>query len=473
MDIMIISSFLIILIMVIRKVFRNKVTSRMLYSIWLIPVLYFVVSWIMSFRQAGNLLLFLFYSKYMDIKTYITRMMNTVVLSANSTDLKLDEIGKFTGIEVTVWELLLIVWILGALVVAIFFAVKAIRIKKFLKINAVYDDKVISASERIVFVKNLPYPFLFGTRIYIGADERENPERLKHIISHEENHRKQGDVIWNLLRTICVIVFWFNPFVWIAAFLSKTDSEYACDEKTTNNMSVFEKKAYAMSLLEISTGYQVDKDKKRFLLSGISGGELKIRVKKILEGNAKRSFVAIGLCMTAVTFLLVEGILSFPHNAIELRSSELRKRANEYIKLPLSNEFEDVNVQYSDEAIYFTLKGDSQAVFEICDKWLEQEKEGEYYYVFQNNLQGNEYSSVRLWGVSTNSLENEKYYGTWISILSDKDNIDRRLFYTLPEDFERNYPSLLPGRYRMTYVVSKQGTNQKELIQVYFNIGNA
>ena len=266
MDIMLISSFLIMIIAILRHAVNNKISSRLLYSLWFIPVLYFVVSWILSFRRAENLLQFLFYSKYMYAKTYITIMMNTVVINKNSADVKLDEIGKFTGIEVTIWELLLIMWILGALVVAIFFAVKAIRIKKFLKTNAVYDDKVISASERIVFVKNLPYPFLFGTRIYVGADERENPERLKHIISHEENHRKQGDVIWNLLRTISVIVFWFNPFVWVAAFLSKTDSEYACDEKTTQDMSFVERKAYAASLLEISTGYQIDEDKKRFIL---------------------------------------------------------------------------------------------------------------------------------------------------------------------------------------------------------------
>ena len=58
-------------------------------------------------------------------------------------------------------------------------------------------------------------------------------------------------------------------------------------------------------------------------------------------------------------------------------------------------------------------------------------------------------------------------------MLIDHDNMDRRLFYAMPEDFERNYPTLLQGHYRMTYVVSKQGTNQKELIQVYFDIGNA
>lgn len=472
MDLLIIFSVLIFLIVIIRKAFRNSIPSNLQYSLWIIPVFYILFSWIISFWRTESIIQRLYYSKYMNAKTYLTRILNTVIFNVHTTNVKLDEIGLLSGTEVTVWKFLLVLWLFGALFVAGLYIFKSIRIRKFVSSNSVYEGENDPDYKGIVFVKHLPYPFLFGSKIYIDSDERDNRERLNYIISHERNHQRQGDVIWNFLRTVSVIVFWFNPLVWLAAFLSKTDSEYSCDEKTTKKMSEYERKAYGMTLLELSAGDHIDKNIKKYFSSSVLGGDLKSRVEKILGNKAKISFSTVGLCITASTILLLVAILFFPHTPIELQASGISKRVNEYINLPIMNDFEEVNVQYNNQKLYVTLNGKTQDIFEIHDKWLEKESAREYFYVFQNNLQGNENSSIRFWGVNTKAKEDMNCSSTWISLLEENDNIDRRLFYTLTENFEKNYPSLEPGLYRMTYVVSAKGTKQKELIQVLFSVEN-
>ena len=85
---------------------------------------------------------------------------------------------------------------------------------------------------RPVFIMdNLPTPCLFGLfrpGIYLtpGLEEDEKP----HVLAHEYAHFRQGDHIWAVLRGVCLALHWYNPLVWLAAYLSRRDCELSCDE---------------------------------------------------------------------------------------------------------------------------------------------------------------------------------------------------------------------------------------------------
>ena len=85
---------------------------------------------------------------------------------------------------------------------------------------------------RPVFIMEvLPTPCLFGLfrpGIYLtpGLGEDEKP----HVLAHEYAHFRQGDHIWAVLRGVCLALHWYNPLVWLAAYLNRRDCELSCDE---------------------------------------------------------------------------------------------------------------------------------------------------------------------------------------------------------------------------------------------------
>ena len=97
---------------------------------------------------------------------------------------------------------------------------------------------------------------LFGVihpSIYLnkrGMGEREK----KYCVEHEYSHYLQGDMVWSLCRTLCLIMHWYNPLVWVAVVLSKKDAELACDERTIERLGEEERYSYGHTRVEIAAG---------------------------------------------------------------------------------------------------------------------------------------------------------------------------------------------------------------------------
>jgi hypothetical protein len=72
---------------------------------------------------------------------------------------------------------------------------------------------------------------------------------VKNVLTHEVCHLKNKDHLWGVLRLFCCAIHWFNPLVWIAASMSRTDSELRCDDRVTGPMNESERKEYANVLV--------------------------------------------------------------------------------------------------------------------------------------------------------------------------------------------------------------------------------
>ena len=90
--------------------------------------------------------------------------------------------------------------------------------------------------------------------IYLTPDITEDQNKLRHVVAHEMCHRKHGDSFWSILRTILLVVYWMNPLVWVAAVLSKRDCELACDEAALLILGEEERIPYGETLLSIISG---------------------------------------------------------------------------------------------------------------------------------------------------------------------------------------------------------------------------
>ena len=129
------------------------------------------------------------------------------------------------------------------------------------------------------------------------------PEKCGYVLAHEYMHYRHGDPIWAVVRCICIILYWYHPLVWLAAFLSSRDSEFACDESVTRTYDAKERKAYGETLILFGTG---GKDSMRLFTgaSGINGGsqELKARITLIAAQKRQRAGTAV------MVFVLLLGV---------------------------------------------------------------------------------------------------------------------------------------------------------------------
>lgn len=78
------------------------------------------------------------------------------------------------------------------------------------------------------------------------------PAHLALALSHQLCHWKAKDPFWGMMRGICCAVHWFNPLVWMAAWLSYRDSEMACDDRVTAKLHDMDRLAYANVIVSAS-----------------------------------------------------------------------------------------------------------------------------------------------------------------------------------------------------------------------------
>ena len=193
--------------------------------------------------------------------------------------------------------LLVKVWLAGAAAVALWFLIANIRFR--LKMRADRIEPISGQLEAqylamcqargvkpvpVYFTDPLPSACLVGVfRPYIVLPLTASPADAIRVLTHEVCHLKNGDHLWSLLRLACCAVHWFNPFVWLAAGMSRTDAELRCDDRVIHDMDAAERQAYANVLVlaasrRTSPGVGV-------LATGMTmtGRRLKERVASVLE----------------------------------------------------------------------------------------------------------------------------------------------------------------------------------------------
>ncbi|MGN0985889.1 MAG: M56 family metallopeptidase [Candidatus Enterenecus sp.] len=98
-------------------------------------------------------------------------------------------------------------------------------------------------------------PCLFGLlypAVYVTPEAAGDGAVLGHVLAHEYTHYRHGDHIWAVLRCLCLAVHWYNPLVWLAASLSRRDAELACDEGTLRRIGEGERLAYGRTLIGLT-----------------------------------------------------------------------------------------------------------------------------------------------------------------------------------------------------------------------------
>lgn len=149
---------------------------------------------------------------------------------------------------------------------------------------------------------------LFRPAIYVRA---EDAGRLRHVLAHEDCHFRHLDHIWALLRAACLAVYWWDPLVWLAAALSRTDCELACDEAALSRLGEAERIPYGETLITMAAKPRPGELLRASSPIGSGKRELKARILAIAR-RGKRLVVpavlAVCLCLFCAACAFTGGI---------------------------------------------------------------------------------------------------------------------------------------------------------------------
>lgn len=159
--------------------------------------------------------------------------------------------------DVSVTDVLCVVWYVGIAGVALWFAVSNLNFWLRLRRSR---TKLEAASRLPVYVTGaVETPCLFGLirpAIYLTPEVATDPTAMTHVLAHEQTHYRHWDHIWSVLRCVCLALHWYNPLVWLAAALSRRDCELSCDEGTIRRIGEDERTAYGRTLIGLTCAHR-------------------------------------------------------------------------------------------------------------------------------------------------------------------------------------------------------------------------
>ena len=302
-EVLITSSVLILVITALRFVFREKISRRLQYALWALVLVRLLVP--LSLPASSMSVL----SGTQALENHIIVQQNldgAIVLppvSDAAPDVNQEVPSSAMQQERTDWSKILRgVWMGCMTAMALWFLAVNLHLARKLKRSR--ESFAVEGYPLPVYLTDqVLSPCLFGLirpGVYLTENATQSEESLHHVLTHELCHLHHGDHIFSLLRCVCLCIYWFDPLVWLAAILSKTDGELACDEAALHLLGEEHRLAYGKTLVDMiarrHSGGTVF-----CTATTMAGGSKSIRrrLKKIVSG--KKSF----LWAAVVTLLCV------------------------------------------------------------------------------------------------------------------------------------------------------------------------
>lgn len=294
-EVLVTSSVLIAVIALLRLILRGRIRPGLQYALWGLVLLRLLVpgSWFHSpVSVAGAAESAIEEMEALAVRPVSELSAYFTATSPNNSP-AVPAPGFWAGISLE--SLAISLWITGAIVLGVWFASVNCRLAaKLYRERQLYSTDHASA---VYVVPGLPSPCLFGGEVYLTEEAAADPVRAEFIIAHEMTHRRHGDGLWAALRVCCLAVYWFNPFVWLAATLSRRDCEIFCDAATVKTLGEEHRFDYGRTLLDMTAVKLRPADLicSATTMSG-SGRTLQERIKRI----ARQPRVSALLCVVVV-----------------------------------------------------------------------------------------------------------------------------------------------------------------------------
>lgn len=235
------SGILIIIVLILRQIFKKAVRPTVIYALWAIVALRLLMPFSL-FESRTSVMNFV-------PQPEINFSSNSSVTINDALAAPAAKIKDNTSPDYFSFINLRFIWLSGAALAALC----------FIYANGVFTIRLYKTRKRIdteiipIYVSDsVTSPCLYGLFkpcIYLTPQSLENKDI---IIKHELAHYRQRDNWLALVRCACICIHWFNPLVWLASAVSRIDGEISCDQRTIKAIGEEKRTEYGKLLIDMA-----------------------------------------------------------------------------------------------------------------------------------------------------------------------------------------------------------------------------
>ena len=247
-------SALIAAVLLVRAAFKNRVPKRLIYALWLVVLLKLCLPGtayalpLLPAEQTAAAQQTETPAQLAPAAQQPTQAAAQPQTPAQQPASQPQEAAKPAAAMPLVTEPVLVIWFCGSALLGLWllltwlvFTVRLRRSRRFLGRRG---------RVRIYAAGSISSPCLAGLipAVYLTEDVVQT-DAAELILRHELTHLRHLDPLWAFCRAAAVTVYWWNPFVWLAALISGRDAELACDEAVAVKLAPAQRVAYARAIL--------------------------------------------------------------------------------------------------------------------------------------------------------------------------------------------------------------------------------
>ena len=248
-------SALILAVLLVRAIFKNRVPKRMVYALWLVVLVKLCLPGTLvslpilpAEETAAPVQRVELPAQTAPVVLQPAQAVVQPQVSAQQPVSPAQEAAEPAAKPLTATQIFQIIWAGGSALLGFWllstwlvFTIRLHKSRRFLGRQGRTRIYVSSAVKSPCLAGLVPAVYL--TEDVLQTDSTEL------ILRHELTHLRHLDFLWSLCRTAAVILYWWNPFIWLAAICSKRDAELACDEAVAAGLSDAQRLAYARTIL--------------------------------------------------------------------------------------------------------------------------------------------------------------------------------------------------------------------------------
>ena len=378
------SSVLVLLMLLVRSIFRKKLSPTVIYALWLIPYLRFMVPLgLVELPLFGPMFDFLNHpfsvTEYVENEDTLKDIDKFPIYNEALVQENFNNLGQGTQVFEPVYEYEqsntevqeidtefqkkelrkisltvagIIVWMTGIVPLGTYIVVQNRKLKRKVCGLTILEQR---NGIDICLSDEIKTPCLVGVvapKIVVTEEVIGNKEVYEYALQHELTHYKQKDHLWNVFRIAMCVIYWWNPLIWIAAKCAAEDAELSCDAIVLKDCSMEERKKYGFALLQLIAYAQGEKQNLRFATS-ISGSKnnMKLRIQEISKKTSTRKVILLPVLLAFVVSLAVGCV--YPSNNSWIKTEEWETSESEDAiyhgagyKYSLQEEFQSMLLYY-------------------------------------------------------------------------------------------------------------------------------
>ena len=268
-------SILALGILAIKAIFRQRLSAKLHYYIWIMLVLRLILP--IGIQSHISLLNFIpIEQKKLDThfiaEQYVPNIISNSTIKTENTPSKEDSKALADpGIKGAIfnYDTAAVLWIIGVSSALLYIlCVNILMMAKLKKCSICEREDLIEILEaeksrlkvnskvKIIYSNYSKSPAVYGMirpKILIPEEliDKLTPEEFRFVFSHELTHIKNQDLAVNTLLMFVKAIYWFNPLIWYSLNQIKQDCEIACDAGVLNTLKTEEVKKYGQTMINM------------------------------------------------------------------------------------------------------------------------------------------------------------------------------------------------------------------------------